>query len=132
MVLKNTMNLSIETLKKALERHLKDYQYEMMNGAIVVTDKSEQQLNVLVDDEEIELIEAVPFKFKLIFALVITLLTFIGLEFTTLHWGFRIPIFLFAFLTGGAIADAFHKYRFQAIYVPMKEQIQKVVYKLDK
>lgn len=132
MVLKNSMDLSLETLQKALEKHLKQYKYESMNGAIIVTSEDTQQLNILVDKEEIELIEAVPFKFKLVFALIFTILVFIGLEFTTLHWGFRIPIFLLAFLTGGAIADMIHKYRFQAIYVSMKSEIQKVIYKLDK
>ena len=131
MIIENKTNLTNELVHQILEKQLPEYKYELINEIVVATLedelKDDLQLNIITHNDEIELIEAIPFRIKLTIAICLLVIAYVLLSLTDWFVGFKILLYIFAFLLGGSLSDVFHGYRFKATYKPMKDQIRKTI-----
>ncbi len=123
MNLENTKKLTLPQVEKLLKKKLPDLELKVINNVVLVQKTETVKLNVVVEDDYIQVVEAVDFIPKLGMALGTIALVFYFFQ------SFELPIwaavigYILAFLVGGLLGDVLHKARFKKEYDTFKPKV---------
>ena len=130
MTIENNKGLKLEQIEKLLKRKLPDYTYKVINDDVVLVSKTESvQLNVIVEKETIQVVEAVGFVNKLAVAIGTIGLAFYFMQTMEINTFVRVVIYLLAFLVGGVLGDLLHKGRYAKQYKDFKPKVEGILMK---
>ncbi|MFK7949759.1 MAG: hypothetical protein AB8G11_19370 [Saprospiraceae bacterium] len=131
MTIENNKGLKLEQIEKTLKKKLPDYDYKIVNNNVVLVSKDETvQLNVIVEEETIQIVEAVGFVGKLAVAIGTIGLAFYFMQTMELATWIRVIVYLLAFLIGGLLGDFLHKARYAKQYKGFKPKVEGVIMKM--
>lgn len=130
MTIENNKGLKLEQIEKTLKKKLPDYDYKIVNNVVLVSKTESVQLNVIVEEETIQVVEAVGFINKLAIAIGTIGLAFYFMQSMELSIWIRVVVYLLAFLVGGLLGDLLHKARYAKQYKSFKPKVEGVVMKI--
>ena len=130
MTIENNKGLKLEQIEKTLKKKLPDYDYKIVNNVVLVSKTESVQLNVIVEEETIQVVEAVGFINKLAIAIGTIGLAFYFMQTMELSIWIRVVVYLLAFLVGGLLGDLLHKARYAKQYKSFKPKVEGVVMKI--
>lgn len=129
MTLENNKKLTLAQVEKVLKKKLPDYQYEIVNNVVLVSKTESVQLNVIVEEDTVQVVEAVGFIHKLAVALgTVGIVFYLTQEMGLPTWA-KALVYLVAFLVGGVLGDLLHKGRYTKDYRDFKPKVEGVVMK---
>jgi hypothetical protein len=130
VTIENKKGLKLEQIEKVLKKKLPDYDYKIINNVVLVSKTESVQINVVVEDETIQVVEAVGFIGKLAVAIGTIGLAFYFMQFAELQIWLQGIIYFLAFLVGGMLGDLLHKARYAKQYKSFKPKVEGVVMKM--
>ena len=131
MTIENKKRVQLIELEKVLKKKLSDYSFKIVNDNVILVSKDEAvKLNIIVEEETIQIVEAVGFVGKLAVAIGTIGLAFYVLQFVSFPIWIQAIIYLFAFLVGGLLGDILHKARYAKQYKQFKPKVVGVVMKV--
>ena len=131
MTIENKKRVELSEIEKALKKKLSDYSFKIVNDNVILVSRDETvKLNVIVEEETIQIVEAVGFVGKLAVAIGTIGLAFYALQFVDFPIWVQAIIYLFAFLVGGLLGDILHKARYAKQYKQFKPKVEGIVMKL--
>ena len=131
MTIENKKRVELSEIEKALKKKLSDYSFKIVNDNVILVSKDETvKLNVIVEEETIQIVEAVGFVGKLAVAIGTIGLAFYALQFVDFPIWVQAIFYLFAFLVGGLLGDILHKARYAKQYKQFKPKVEGIVMKL--
>ena len=131
MIIENKKNLTLEEVEKILKNKMPDYNYEIINNVVLVSKNENIQLNVIVEEETIQTIEAVGFITKIAVALGMVALAFYILQMFELANWVKWIIYVLSFLIGGVLSDVLHKSRHRKAYAEFKPKMEGILMKAN-
>jgi hypothetical protein len=123
MNLENTKKLTLPQVEKLLKKKLPDFELKVINNVVLVQKTETVKLNVVVEDDYIQVVEAVDFIPKLATAIGIVAVVFYILSRTEFPTWAKIIGYILGFLVGGALGDVLHKARFKKEYDTFKPKV---------
>lgn len=123
MRIKNQKELTIETLKKKLEKSLPEYQYEIHKNAITVVKEEKAKINIVQVDQEFWVVEAVPFQFKLVIVVVMISMFAYWVQLQGWHWIINIGLYIAAFVILGYVANWFYGWMYSKDFKEFKPKL---------
>lgn len=130
MTIDNNKKLTLEQVEKTLKKKLKEYDYKVINNVVLVSKTEAVKLNVIVEEESIQVVEAVGFINKLAIAIGTIGLVFYFIQSMEIAIWIRVIIYLLAFLVGGLLGDFFHKARYAKEYKKFKPKVEGLIMKI--
>lgn len=130
MTIENNKGLDLKQIEKALKKKLPDYKYEVINNVVLVSKTEAVKINVVVEEKEIQVVEAVGFVGKLAVAIGTIGIAFYFMQTMELAVWIRVVVYLLAFLVGGLLGDILHKARYRKEYKDFKPKVEGVVMKI--
>ncbi|MFT6149199.1 MAG: hypothetical protein ACJAUH_001886 [Saprospiraceae bacterium] len=131
MIIENKKNMTLEEVEKILKNKMPDYNYKIVNNVVLVSKNENIQLNVIVEEETIQTIEAVGFITKIAVALGTVALAFYILQMFELANWVKWIIYVLSFLTGGVLSDVLHKSRYRKAYAAFKPKMEGILMKAN-
>lgn len=129
MNLENTKKLTLLEVEKLLKRKLPDFDFNVVNNVVLVYKTESAKLNVVVEADYIQIVEAVDFIPKIATALgTVGLVFYFFQSFEIPNW-VKIIGYIIGFLLGGALGDALHKARFKKEYDTFKPKVIGIIQK---
>ena len=129
MNLENTKKLTLPQVEKLLKKKLPDFNFKVVNNVVLVYKTESAKLNIVVEDDFIQIVEAVDFIPKIATALgTVGLVFYFFQSFEIANW-IKIIGYVLAFLLGGALGDVLHKARFKKEYDTFKPKVIGIIQK---
>lgn len=129
MTIDNNKKLTLEQVEKVLKKKLPDYEYKVINNVVLVSKTESVQLNVIVEEDTVQVVEAVGFISKLAIAMGTMGTVFYFMQTVVVATWISVLIYLVAFLVGGLLGDLLHKGRHTKAYKEFKPKVLGVVMK---
>ncbi len=127
MTIENNQKQTLIQIEAALKEQLPDYTYQIINNVVLVSKTESVQINVVVEDETVQVVEAVGFIPKLATALGVVGVAFYVLQTMELPQWIEFATYFVAFLLGGALGDILHKARYRKEYADFKPNVERVL-----
>ncbi len=129
MNLENTKNLTLEQVEKLLKKKLSGFDLKVVNNVVMVQKTESVKLNVVIEEDYIQIVEAVDFIPKIATALATVGFVYYFLQYLDIPNWVKIIGYVLGFLLGGALGDLLHKSRFKKEYDTFKPKVIGIVQK---
>ncbi len=130
MRIKNQKQLSIETLKKQLEKTLPQYHYEIHKKTVTAIKDEKAKMNIVQMDDEFWMVEAVPFHFKLVVVIVLISIFAYWVQLQGWYWMINVGLYLIAFIILGYVANWFYGWMYAKDFKDFKPKLMNTLKKL--
>jgi hypothetical protein len=131
VTIENKKKVQLGQIEKVLKKKLPEYSYNIVNDNVILVSKDESvKLNVIVEEESVQIVEAVGFVGKLAVAIGTIGLAFYALQFVDFPLWIQAILYVLAFLVGGLLGDFLHKARYAKQYKVFKPKVEGIVMKV--
>lgn len=123
MRVKNEQKITLEELKKQMEKELSQYEYDINENALTVAKSEKVKMNIVKMEEEYWVTPAVPFVFKGTVTLISISLLAYKIQNFGWHWAVNVGVYMAAFVLLGYVVNWFYVALYAKDFKPFNAEI---------